>query len=173
MIPTSCHPTHILRNIPFNIAQRIYITSEATEYTKSKQQYSDYLLERGYNEAIIKESFQRIEEKERTSLYNTKKDTKNESERCFPLICDFNPGLPNIGAILNKYKHILDLDECLKMVINKDKIFASYRGTQTLKDILTHSKLRKEDVHQKHTQIGESKKCDKLCYVCKHYLVEA
>ena len=60
--PTSCHPTHKLRNIPFNIAQRIYkITSEATEYAKSKQQYSDYLLERGYSEEIIKESFQKIE----------------------------------------------------------------------------------------------------------------
>ena len=35
LIPTSCHSTHILRNIPFNIAQRIYkITSEATEMQK-------------------------------------------------------------------------------------------------------------------------------------------
>ena len=48
-------------------------------------------LERGYSEEIIKESFQKIEEKERTSLYNTRKDTKKESKRCFPLICDFNP----------------------------------------------------------------------------------
>ena len=174
LIPTSCHPIHIFRNIPFNIAQRIYkITSEATEYAKSKQQYSDYLLERGYREEIIKESFQKIEEKERTSLYNTRKDTKKESKRCFPLICDFNPGLPNIRAILNKHKQILDLDECSKKVIDKDNVFASYRGTKTLKDILTHSKLKKEDVHQESTHEGESKKCDKQCYVCKHYLVEA
>ena len=115
----------------------------------------------------------KIEEKERTSLYITRKDTKKESKRCFPLICDFNPGLPNIGAILNKHKQILDLDECLKNVIDKDNVFASYRGTKTLKDILTHSKLRKEDVHQESTHEGESKKCDKQCYVCKHYLVEA
>ena len=29
------------------------------------------------------------------------------------------------------------------------------------------------DVHQESTHEGESKKCDKQCYVCKHYLVEA
>ena len=28
------------------------------------------------------------------------------NERVFPLVADFNPGLPNIGGILNENKHI-------------------------------------------------------------------
>ena len=37
LIPTSYHPTHVLRNIPYNTALRIYkITSDEAEYTKSR-----------------------------------------------------------------------------------------------------------------------------------------
>ena len=177
LIPTSCHPTHILRNIPYNTALRIYkITSDEAEYTKSKEEYKKYLLNRRYSDAIIAESFEKAEKKERQSLYNTKCDTSKSHNRCFPLVCDYNPGLPNIGGILNKHKHILDLDDDLKDVINKDNIFALYRGTKTIKDILTHSKLRSGHVDtqedQRSVPNGECKKCNKQCYVCKNYLIE-
>ena len=60
-------------------------------------------------------------------------DTENifihnvNTSRNFPLVVDYNPKLPNISEILNKYKHILDLDPALKNVINRDKIFGSFR----------------------------------------------
>ena len=69
-------------------------------------------------------------------------------EKVFPFVTDFNPGLPNIGGILNKNKHIINLDSDLVRVINPDNIFASYRGTNTIKNLLIHSKLPKlnEDI---------------------------
>ena len=169
LIPTTCHPTHILRNIPYNTALRIYkITSDEVEYTKSKEEYKKFLLERGYSNTIIEESFEKAEKKERQSLYNTVCDTKNSHRRCFPLVCDYNPGLPNIGGILNKHRHILDLDDDLKHVINKDNIFVSYRGTKTIKDILTHSKLRIAyvDTQEDQTNVpnGECKKCNNAMF---------
>ena len=63
------------------------------------------------------------------------------NERVFPLVADFNPGLPKIGGILNEHRHILFLDKELCKVINPSKKFASYRGAKTLKDSLIHSKL--------------------------------
>ena len=137
------------------------------------------MLNRRYSDAIIAESFEKAEKKEWKSLYNTKCDTNKSHNWCFPLACDYNPGLPNIGGILSKHKHILDLDDDLKDVINKDNIFASCRGNKTIKDILTHSKLRSGHVDtqedQRSVPNGECKKCkkcNKQCYVCKNYLIE-
>ena len=40
LIPTSYHPTHVLRNIPYNTTLRIYkIISDEAEYTKSREEY--------------------------------------------------------------------------------------------------------------------------------------
>ena len=69
---------------------------------------------------------------------------------------------------MNKHKHILDLDDDLEHVINKDNIFASYRDTKTIKDILTHSKLRSAYVDTQEDQInlpnGECKKCNNAMF---------
>ena len=48
LVPSSCHPTHNLKNIPYSIAHRIHrIASENEEYEKSKTEYSNYLRARG------------------------------------------------------------------------------------------------------------------------------
>ena len=70
-------------------------------------------------------------------------EPKSEHEakkRIFPIVTDFNPGLPNIGAILSRHKYILSLDSDLGKLLKTDNIFASYRGTKTIKDIIIHSK---------------------------------
>ena len=53
----------------------------------------------------------------------------------------FNPGLPNIGGMLNEHRHILFLDKELCKVINISKKNSLYRGAKTLKDSLIHSKI--------------------------------
>ena len=41
LVPSSCHPSHTLRNIPYSTALRIYKnTSEPAEYIKSKLEYT-------------------------------------------------------------------------------------------------------------------------------------
>ena len=69
LTPLSCHPTHILRNIPYNIAHRIYkISSNQDIYLESKNEYSKYLLDRGYSEEIITASFEKVEKLSRNDL---------------------------------------------------------------------------------------------------------
>ena len=49
LIPSSCHATHNISNIPFCIAHTIYkIASEPAEYSKSKLIYTEHLKARGY-----------------------------------------------------------------------------------------------------------------------------
>ena len=144
LVPSSCHPSHTLRNIPYNTALRIYKnTSELAEYHKSKADYTDFLKARGYRIDIITEAFRKVESKpwENYIQSGTGKKSKQEDARFIPLVTDFNPGLPNIGRVLNLYKHILRLDPELCKAVNPDGIFASFRGAKTIHDKLVHSRL--------------------------------
>ena len=84
-------------------------------------------------------------------------------KRVYPLGVDFNPALPNVGAILNKYKHIISLDVELINVIKPIDIFASYR------DMLVHSKLplMNEVIPVYSPNFQGCKPCKKRCVVCK------
>ena len=181
LIPTSCHPTHSIRNIPYCIALRLYkIASEPAEYVNSKHEYSTYLLARGYSIEVIQEAFSRVELKSRECYFGVGDESSNNvtndsTKQVFPLSCEFNPSLPNIGQVIGKHKHILSLDEELTKVINPDNIFASYRGAKTIKDLLIHSKLpnivTQNTVEQNdNVQSGGCQPCVKSCHLCKHYL---
>ena len=104
LVPSSCHPSHTLRKIPYSTALRIYKnTSELAEYHKSKTDYTDFLKARGYSIDIITEAFRKVEFKPRENYIQTGtgKKSKQEDVRVIPLVTDFNPGLPNIGRVLN------------------------------------------------------------------------
>ena len=72
-----------------------------------------------------------LERKYKKSYLDPKvKSTTNE--RVFPIVADLNPGLPIIGGILIKHRHILFSDKELCKIINPSKMFASYRGAKTV-----------------------------------------
>ena len=181
LVPSSCHPSHTLRNIPYSTALRIYKnTCELAEYHKSKADYTDFLKARGYSIDVITEAFRKVESKPRENYIQsgTGKKSKQEDARAIPLVTDFNPGLPNIGRVLNLYKHILRLDPELCKAVNPDGIFASFRGAKTIHDKLVHSRLTtledstdekkpEDEVHP----IGGCKHCNaKRCDICNNFL---
>ena len=162
IIPTSCHPIHVLENIPFSIASRITKnTSEDDQYTISKSEYTKHLENRGYHSDLVSSSFKRAEDKFR-SEHPTQLD--KVEKKCIPCVVDYNPGLPNVSAIINKYKHVLDLDKSLPF--KSEDILVSYRRAKTIKDVLVSSRLA--------SSIGDDRgctSCKKGCTVCKNFLV--
>ena len=190
LVPTSCHPTHIVRNIPYGVAIRCKrICSEASEFEKHTVQFMNFFESRGYNRDFIQKEFQRANLKSRESLLDmdididvnipdtvdnvNNVDAENifvdnfNTSRNFPLVVDYNPKLPNISEILNKYKYILDLDPELKNVINRDKIFGSFRKCKTLGDILICSRYPK--IRHSIADYKGSVSCSR-CTLCKNYL---
>ena len=181
LVTSSCHPTHNLKNIPKGIFESLYkISSEPEEYTKSKLEYSEYLIERGYSKEFIQETCSAVEQRDRESYFCKSSDLSANSdlseERFFPLVCDYNPALPNVSGILAKHKHIISLDSDLSKVIKPEKIFTSFRGARTIQDMLVHSKLPTvEDEpptleNEVEVVSGGCQPCDKSCVLCKYYL---
>ena len=83
LVPTSYHKNHIVKNIPFNIARRVQQNnSEQCNYDKDKETYTNYLIERGYKETFIAESFTKFENIDRKEFY-TKKDNVIKKQ-CIP-----------------------------------------------------------------------------------------
>ena len=148
LVPTSCHATHIFENIPKGVAHRLFrISSEHINYEKSKHEFTDYLKARGYNENLVHESFREIEKSDRLALLNNKPKedivSKQESRgQCYPLVMDFNPASPNIASIINKYKHVLDMDTKLSKIIPSSSVFVSFRRARNIIDQVVHSKLK-------------------------------
>ena len=72
LLPTSCHPTHTMENIPYSTAHRIYkICSEKKCYEDAKIEYTGYLVARGYNRDIINDAFTKVEKLNRLDMiYN-------------------------------------------------------------------------------------------------------
>ena len=187
-IPSSCHPTHTLRNIPYSTAHRLYrIASEHDEYIKAKNEYIEHLKARGYSIGTIGEAFSKVEIKERHEFLgyprmgpHPENDDTSIAQKVLPLITEFNPGLPNIGQVLNKHKHILELDPNLLKAINPDNIFTSFRGAKTLQDLLIHSKLPPLQVEpspsspeEMGNNPGGCGPCKKKCNLCKNFLKES
>ena len=179
LYPTSCHPSHTLENVPYNIAFRIYkICSDNEDYNNAKIEYSNYLERRGYNRNLVADSFTKVEKLNRLEIIykkNSNKNTKSKDERCFPLVCDFNPALPPVGKFISKYKHILQLDDSIKDIIKPEKVFVSHRGNKTLKDLLVPSKIGSAKPKETDSDLTCSDflgctPCKKGCKVCKLFL---
>ena len=71
LVPTSCHATHVVENIPKGVAHRLYrICSEQHNYDIAKANFTEYLKARGYNANLVSEAFEEIEKKDRSKLLN-------------------------------------------------------------------------------------------------------
>ena len=67
----------------------------------------------------------------------------DETTTCLiPMVMDQNPALPNMGSIIHKHKHLLNLDPALKKLVRADSVFVSHRKNQTIGGMLVHNKYR-------------------------------
>ena len=171
--PTSCHPYHICKNNPSQVARRVRkINSEEHEYISSRNKFMEYLKVRGYSTAFVEESFNKFDNVDRKTLYQ-KSNKKDSDERKFPLISEYNPHLPSITPILNKYKYVLELDDALCKTIPPKQIFASYRQPKNIKDLLIHSRFESASSSPETSQKGCFRCNRKKCDLCDNFLIQS
>ena len=114
--------------------------SEDTNFLEQKEVFTQYLLDRGYHSSLIENAFNKFSDlANRKDLYSLKE--KNDKTTCLiPMAMDQNPALPNIGSIIDRYKHLLNLDPALKKLVRPESVFVSHRKNRTIGDMLVHNK---------------------------------
>ena len=137
LIPTSCHKSHVLKNIPYGVARRVrQNNSENTNFLEQKEVFTQYLLDQGYHSSLIKNAFNKFSDLANRKDPNSLKE-KNDKNTCLlPMAIDQNPAFPNMGSIIHRYKHLHKPDPALK------KLFVSNRKNRTIGDMLVHNIYR-------------------------------
>ena len=89
------------------------------------------------------------------------------------MVLDYNPILRDIQKVIKKHFYLLQPSPEVKEIFPSKSIFAAYRRTKILKEMLAPSKFR---LTSSRNQIEENRgcsKCDMKCDLCKNYLIQA
>ena len=114
LLPTSYHPIHICKSIPFTVLRRVkMICSEPDILQQCTTEYISYLRQRGYSDNVINKALSKLEHISRDDMINKKRVNEthqNKCKRCYPFVMKYNVKLPPINKIIKKHsEHILTL----------------------------------------------------------------
>ncbi|PIK43184.1 hypothetical protein BSL78_19969 [Apostichopus japonicus] len=165
LLPSSCHPRHCTRNIPYSQALRIRrICSSEVDFDSRTKELSQHLLNRQYFRGTIENAIKKAKSKPRTETLTYK--TRQTSSKRVPLVTEFHPGLPPLANIIQKNFHLLQGTERLKSVFPELPVIA-FKRPSNLRDILVRASFRDD------TPLGESKTettgsspCTQNCKTC-------
>ena len=168
--PTSAHPKHVFKAIPYGVATRLKRNCSNDEYLTTRlEEYKGYLIKQGYKRQLVDTQFDKVKKIPRDELLKTGND---KMKKIFPFVLRYNPNLPDINAILKKHWHIFESSPKLQESFPKDSIIASFRRSKNLKEILAPSKY-KTDVDKFHRpNIKGCFVCDRKCDLCNNYFVK-
>ena len=185
LLPSSCHPTHICKNIPQGVMKRVRRNcSEESTRLQTYHEYKKYLGQRNYAEDLIEEAIRQAELTPREELMGIATGTEKSRNRNFPLIMKFNPRLPPMSKYIRENLHILELTPETKALFNKDSVFVSYKTEQNISSMITKNRFKSQEsantgllsngtlllqaVNEDHGCF----KCEKKCALCKDFLIE-
>ena len=164
--PSSCHPGHITKNIPFSLAWRLKrICSDPKDFSKRLEELRNDLISRDYSPRIIEEAFQRIHKIERTEAL---KKVVRKKEQNNVLIATYHPALPSLSKIVSKHHRFMTGENPrLKRCFPKPSIIA-YKRSKNLKDTLVKAKLcsKRKSRRKCYGFTGCKRKVWKKCFLC-------
>ena len=139
-LPSSCHPSHIVKNIPYNLAYRMLrICSDKENLVKRLGELTNLFITREYREK--KHGWCNFKGTEDFKIRSHPKSRKQKNERP-GFILTFNPALPSFSHSLQNHWRVMISDPYLIEVFRKPPMVA-FRRTQNLR-----SKLIKAKPHQ-------------------------
>ena len=157
--PTSSHPYHCKKRIPYSEALRLNrICSDNTNFDQRCNDLEKCLIERGYNEKIIRNKILRAREHSRNDLLEIEKQQMSEQKLTFNIT--YYPAFQNVRAIMEELHILLTPNKEHKKVFSNVSVIG-FRNGKSLKDFLVRATLPK---------INGSGRCEpcgkKTCLVC-------
>ncbi|NRB82112.1 MAG: GIY-YIG nuclease family protein, partial [Saccharospirillaceae bacterium] len=189
LLPSSCHPSHICRNIPKGIMQRVKRNcSDESSRAESYKQYASYLRSRYYGEGVIQEAISLAEATPIEKLLGmVEKDATKSSSRKYPLVIKFNPKLPPMAKYMREHAHILSLTPETDKLFNINTLFVTYKIEKNIRSLITKNKFKSAN-RDSTPELGlvtvnppnpipiakdlGCYKCDYNCTLCKNYMLE-
>ena len=161
--PSSCHPFHCKKAIPFSQALRLNrICSDDSAFENRCEDLYDWLRERGYKHKIVEDQIKRACKFDRNDLLTKGKPPRKS---VLSLNIEYNPAFSKISKVLRELACILHGDEEHRKVFSDTPIVGFSNG-KSLKNILVRAVLPKTNTSE--VEMG-SKKCGgKRCEVCPH-----
>jgi hypothetical protein len=161
LLPNSCHPNHIFKNVPYSLALRILrICSNTETLYKRLEELRQMLLSRKCNTKVINNAKEKVKNIDRkTALV---KVTKTETKRVV-LAMTYNPKLPSVTQIIRKHWRTLTKDQKMLKIYPEPPMVA-YKQPPNLKSLLCRAKLP-SNKHPKRRLTG-IQACNKPCNVC-------
>ena len=144
LMPTSCHPTHVCRNIPKGIMKRVKRNcSNDFKCEEGFMEYKEYLAKRGYSNQLIEEAITEAKVTPREQLLGLiKKNQDSPSCRQYPLVIRFNPRLPPMSKFIQMHNHILELTDQTKKLFSKSSLFVSYKMEKDILGLIICNKFK-------------------------------
>ena len=165
LLPSSCHPSFVTRNIPFSLCYRLLrIVSDPVTLNIRLHELKNMLVSRQYNSKVIDKALARIAKIDRkTALLKVEK--KNTSGKV-NFVVPYDPRFPPINPIVQKHFKVMNEDPHLKRVFQSG-VQISYKRNRNLRELLCRAKLYPsiQNSRPKRAQTGW-RRCSKNCITC-------
>ena len=165
LLPSSCHPGHVTKNIPYSLCYRLLrLCSNKDNFESNLEDLRQNLLLRSYKPKIIQEAFDRVSKIERKDAL--KRVSKTEKENITTFITNYHPTMPSISNIVKKHWTVLtdDYPE-MKNCFPKPSTIA-YKRHKNIKDLLIRAKLPPKRGPTR--KINGFRNCGELCKMCTY-----
>ena len=166
----SCHNLSSINGIPKGVALRLRrICSTDDDYQQKSGEYTSYLVNRGYDQKSVKQSFDKVNQKTRTVA---RKKVVRDKETRVVFATKFNPRGPNVTNIIKNHLHIIENQPEMVDLFPSDIIIVGNKRESNLKDLLLRSdpyNIKKDLTSNQ--ELGYIK-CKKNCDSCNNYVKE-
>ena len=136
---SSCHPKACKNGIPFSQCKRYRrIISDDAKFSESVSQLRDFFLERNYPASIVDHALDKVSSMSQDQALQS--SGNNRDKNIIPFVVEYNPSLPKIGLIINKYWDLLQLSQKDNVKnVHAYKPILAFKRPRNLRDFLVHS----------------------------------
>ena len=164
LLPSSCHPAHCTRNIPYSLALRIIrICSEVTDRDKRLAELKEMLLSRDYNKNVINAAIKKALDVPRSEALKRVEREKSDDRVVF--VVTYDPRLPSISKIIGKHWRTMVKDPRMMEIFPKPPLVA-YKRPKNIKDTLIRSKMPERGATKPKRTLKGMHKCGS-CRTCQ------
>ena len=102
LLPTSCHPKHCCKNIPYSLALRLRrICSDSNTFELRAKELTNQLHQRGYLKQDIASAIDKARQRSRDALLSYRPKSA-EVGTILPFVLTYHPDLPKVRDIVDK-----------------------------------------------------------------------